>query len=199
MSPLRLFQPDHLPIVVEGILNGHLDVAVRGANHYVLVNTGEWTKLHYQAVIGRQLDGRLGATLHVFSRLANGHTIDVSRAQWRELKALPDCTAWRTTTGDALARARVFKTLPAEARTNPPRGAHLLMYWMLPSKTREELIGDALEIYQEKMIPTFGLKAAKRWFWWEAMRSITAMLPWRMLKLLTSGWLVNWATRFISK
>jgi hypothetical protein len=74
----------------------------------------------------------------------------------------------------------------------PPRVAHYALYLFVPRKTRDNLIGDLVEKYREVMLPVFGRRRADFWFWWQAVRSMFAMLPGRVAAFFTLRWLVDW-------
>lgn len=80
-----------------------------------------------------------------------------------------------------------------------PRTPHLLMHYLLPRFTRDALIGDALERFEEIMVPTFGLRAARRWFWWESLRSVAEMLPGRVWKFLLKLTTLEWFLRLVGR
>jgi hypothetical protein len=49
----------------------------------------------------------------------------------------------------------------------PPRTAKVLVL-LIPRKFRENLLGDLEEEFNEIFVPQYGLKAAKRLYWWHA-------------------------------
>ena len=66
----------------------------------------------------------------------------------------------------------------------PSRVGVGLLYWFLPKDKREHLPGDLEEEFATVILPTFGLRYAKFWFWWQVVRSILATNKW-------IGWLAG--------
>ena len=190
---------NHLPIVVGGIIEGDLDVIEMrddsGCVGCSLITRRPWVRPHYQAVLGRVIPGQTGRALAALSLAATGYHKYLTPTQRTDLQTL--VAVHDVTYDKKLMRvlSQGKRPVTSAALDGPPRTPHILMYWLLPRATRNELIGDALELYNEKILPTFGPRAAKQWFWWEAVRSIAVMLPWRILKAVTMGWLVQWVSR----
>lgn len=77
----------------------------------------------------------------------------------------------------------VFIALDASNHLNftpPPRTAKFLLL-MVPKRDREYLIGDLEEEFQTILLPEYGLRAARLWYWWQVLSSITP-LYWGQLK-----------------
>ncbi len=67
-----------------------------------------------------------------------------------------------------------LQEFPADSR--PPRSAEFLLYIFLSKKDRVAL-GDLEEDYRTEVLPKFGSRRAKLWYWSQVMRSIAPMLP----------------------
>ncbi|MCG8360805.1 MAG: permease prefix domain 2-containing transporter [Kiloniellales bacterium] len=86
----------------------------------------------------------------------------------------------------------------ARAKPEPPRRAVVIMDFLLPHSTRENLIGDLEEEYRTKILPKYGVRVANRWYWWQALRSVLAVAGdrirvWIGAAILTKavGWLAQ--------
>jgi hypothetical protein len=55
---------------------------------------------------------------------------------------------------------------------DPPQGAERLLLFLLPHKKGQALIGDLREEFADFVLPEYGLRTAKLWFWSQALRSI---------------------------
>lgn len=60
--------------------------------------------------------------------------------------------------------------------TSPPQAAAELLLWILPKDRRDALIGDLEEEYQTIVVPKLGASRARRWFWFQAIRSVVPVL-----------------------
>jgi hypothetical protein len=57
----------------------------------------------------------------------------------------------------------------------PGGAAELLLRMLLPAGRREEFVGDLIEEAETVVLPQHGLRAARRWFWWQAVTSASPM------------------------
>jgi hypothetical protein len=123
-------------------------------------------------------------------------------AQFRSLRAFkeqnsaselacPNC-------GDIRRKRRKILPLPADAEPRPPRTAEWLLYVILPASYREYLPGDLEEEFKEIIVPKFGRKSAKFWYYGQVIRSISPIFRRGMGKIIsavTFGSLANWVIR----
>ena len=58
----------------------------------------------------------------------------------------------------------------------PPRLAEFLLYCFLSKEGRAALIGDLMQEYQMEVLPKFGPRGAKVWYWSQVIRSIAPLL-----------------------
>lgn len=65
---------------------------------------------------------------------------------------------------------------------SPPRSAKLLLL-MIPMRDREHLVGDLEETYQTVVLPEYGTKIARIWFWWQAVLAVVPFV-WEGMKRL---------------
>jgi len=65
----------------------------------------------------------------------------------------------------------------------PPLGAEQLLHLFLSKSDREELIGDLEEEYRTVILPRFGPRFARTWYWTQALRSIVPMAWTRLIRL----------------
>lgn len=61
------------------------------------------------------------------------------------------------------------------APPTPPQRATKFLYFFLPNRLRENVIGDLAEEFSEKMLPKLGPTGARWWFWKEAIFAIVAL------------------------
>jgi hypothetical protein len=71
----------------------------------------------------------------------------------------------------------------------PPRVGKLLLL-LIPKKNREHLLGDLEEEYQTVVLPKYGLRAARRWYWWHVCISIGPLI-WAKLRRV-AGLVLLW-------
>lgn len=57
----------------------------------------------------------------------------------------------------------------------PPARANYLLF-LAPRKYREHLIGDLEEEYRTVVLPRFGMKKARFWYWWQVIQSLLPIL-----------------------
>lgn len=70
-----------------------------------------------------------------------------------------------------------------ERSTGPPKWAEGVIFFLAPKDLREILPGDLEEEYYEKILPRFGERVARYWYWTQVLFSIGPMLR---------GHLLNW-------
>jgi hypothetical protein len=64
--------------------------------------------------------------------------------------------------------------------TRPPSGAKFLLL-LIPRRYREHLVGDLEEEYYTTVLPEYGLRTARRWYWWHVCISIGPLI-WAKLR-----------------
>lgn len=57
----------------------------------------------------------------------------------------------------------------------PGGAAEFLLRMLLPAGRREEFVGDLIEEAETVVLPQHGRRAARRWFWWQAVTSASPM------------------------
>lgn len=70
-----------------------------------------------------------------------------------------------------------------EAR--PPRAGKFLLL-LLPAKYREFLIGDLEEKFITVLVPEYGVRVARLWYWWHVLISL-APLMWAVVKRVATA------------
>ena len=58
----------------------------------------------------------------------------------------------------------------------PPLGAQRLLYFVLPRKNRQDIIGDLAEEYKTEILPRLGRRGAVVWYWSQAIRSVAPVV-----------------------
>lgn len=53
-----------------------------------------------------------------------------------------------------------------------PKNAKLILTFLLPRKNRDYILGDLDEDFLHNIIPDYGEKIAKRWYWFQTIRTI---------------------------
>ncbi len=69
----------------------------------------------------------------------------------------------------------------------PPKSAKYLIYLFLPATDRENIAGDLAEEYQTIILPEFGLRRARFWYWKQVICSIWPLIGIRLRRILTIG------------
>ena len=64
--------------------------------------------------------------------------------------------------------------------TEPPRYAKFLLL-LVPKRNRENILGDIEEEYRDVILPDYGLRAARLWYWSQVSLSL-APLIWTVLQ-----------------
>jgi hypothetical protein len=82
-----------------------------------------------------------------------------------------------------------LKQLPNGLYINstPPKGAETLLGVFLTKNARDCFQGDLAEEYETIIIPKFGLTAARRWYYWQVIRSIGQFLRYRIKTRLSAS------------
>ena len=76
-----------------------------------------------------------------------------------------------------------------------PQGGEKLLYWLLPKEHREYIPGDLAEEFFTVVLPKFGLRYARWWYWRQVVASTGPILRNRLRKLLAIGSLLAVAER----
>lgn len=58
---------------------------------------------------------------------------------------------------------------------SPPAGAKFILL-LIPKRNREHLIGDLEEEYRTILVPEYGVRKARTWYWWQVAISIGPLL-----------------------
>jgi hypothetical protein len=86
--------------------------------------------------------------------------------------------------------ARPLKPRAKRAKTKravPPAAAHFLLYLFLPKEYRAPMIGDLVEEFEEDLLPVFGVRCARIWFWKQTITSIWPVVKRTLMKLAGLG------------
>jgi hypothetical protein len=75
---------------------------------------------------------------------------------------------------------------------NVPRVGEALLFFFLPKKERDTLPGDLEEEYRTVIVPKFGFRVARAWYWWQAVSSVGPVLRRRAAKLVSIGTALDW-------
>jgi hypothetical protein len=85
-----------------------------------------------------------------------------------------------------------------DERLRPPLTGEKFMYLFLPKKDREALLGDLEEEYRSIILPKFGPRFARIWYWKQVLTSILPIVRCRivaLLKLLSLAKVLEWVSR----
>jgi DNA-binding CsgD family transcriptional regulator len=74
---------------------------------------------------------------------------------------------------------RQWQLLPQEA----PKSAKFLLLLLVPRSSREHLVGDLEEEYRTVVLPQYGARKARLWYWWQVISSVVPVL-WAQLRRL---------------
>lgn len=83
----------------------------------------------------------------------------------------------------------------------PPESIEKILYFALPRKDREALVGDLHEVYTEEVVPKFGVGYARWWYLWHAVIGILGIWWTKGRKyalFAVLGKLVDWLFQRIS-
>ncbi len=73
---------------------------------------------------------------------------------------------FRVTLRNWLSHRRISSHRPVAEQTVPPKRAEMLLYFGLPKRDRECMIGDLEEEFRRVILPKYGAGVAARWYWW---------------------------------
>jgi len=82
---------------------------------------------------------------------------------------------------------------------NPPTRAEFLLYLVLDSVERECVPGDLAEEFNEIVLPRFGLRRARLWYWSQVLRSLISFASRRFLRVVKWAVLSKTATALWKK
>jgi hypothetical protein len=80
------------------------------------------------------------------------------------------------------------RTRPVSSSTTPPRAAKFVLL-LVPKQHREHLIGDLEEEYVTIVLPEYGVKRARLWYWWQVTVSVGPLLWGQMKRAAALAWL----------
>lgn len=86
-----------------------------------------------------------------------------------------------------------------EALDKPPSRAEFILQLFLPMADRRAMIGDLAEEYCDYVVPKYGCKKAKLWYWTQVVKSFIPSLWMRFLKIAAIGWLLKFTNALIKK
>jgi hypothetical protein len=73
---------------------------------------------------------------------------------------------------------RIDKVLPAPpSSADPPTGASFLLDLCLPKVDREVIPGDLAEEFTTCILPKYGVRRARLWFWMQTVRTVATRNP----------------------
>ena len=79
-----------------------------------------------------------------------------------------------------------------------PRRAELILCFLLPPATRANMLGDLEEEFRTRMLPIFGVRVARCWYWTQAVRSVIVVLWSTIIRVVAVGAgskVLDWFTR----
>jgi len=82
---------------------------------------------------------------------------------------------------------KLESTHPGEYPTSPPKVAKLILL-LVPKRCRENLIGDLEEEYTTILLPEYGARRARAWYWWQVALSIGPLLWAQVKRGLAVAW-----------
>jgi hypothetical protein len=74
--------------------------------------------------------------------------------------------------------------LPCKKKSQPPLAASFLLELFLPRKQREAFIGDLEQEFVTRILPKYGIKRAKVWFWVQVLKEMGPILYLRCITRL---------------
>jgi hypothetical protein len=72
--------------------------------------------------------------------------------------------------------------------TSPPKAAKFILL-LVPKRHRENLIGDLEEEYATILLPEFGVRKARTWYWWQVTLSVGPFLWVQIKRVAAAAWL----------
>lgn len=73
------------------------------------------------------------------------------------------------------------------------KNAEKIMYFVLPKHQRESILGDLEEEYNTIILPKFGLRTARLWYWKQAIGSVWPVLACRFKRMAIIAWMGKFA------
>ena len=86
----------------------------------------------------------------------------------------------RTRNLESILRKLESITHPGKLASSPPKAAKFVLL-LVPRRYREHLVGDLEEEYTTIVLPEYGAKSARLWYWWQVITSIAPLL-WQQAK-----------------
>ncbi|MDH3673794.1 MAG: permease prefix domain 2-containing transporter [Gammaproteobacteria bacterium] len=84
-------------------------------------------------------------------------------------------------------------------RAHLPRRAEQLATLFFTKHLRENVLGDLEEEFETIIVPKFGVRFGRRWYWFQVVRSIWAVMGASLLKLGLIAWLGRVASWLLNK
>lgn len=72
--------------------------------------------------------------------------------------------------------------------TAPPTSAKYILL-LIPRRYREHLVGDLEEEYNTIVLPEYGARKARNWYWWHVVISVGPLLWVHVRRVATIAWL----------
>lgn len=82
-----------------------------------------------------------------------------------------------------------LRTVATHDPAKPPTTAKFILL-LVPTRDREHLVGDLEEEYRTIVLPEYGVRMARFWYWWQVLGSV-APLFWSQLKRI-AGVVLLW-------
>lgn len=86
---------------------------------------------------------------------------------------------------------------PTHNHDLPPMLAEKLILLCTPPSQSQPLIGDLREEFSRFMLPQYGGRFARLWYWKQAFSSMPPLLQWRLTRFLYLGWLLDSVSRWL--
>lgn len=88
-----------------------------------------------------------------------------------------------------LCAAVIVRVENKYSSVDPPSAAIFLLM-LAPKKHREHLLGDLEEEYRAAVLPRFGLRRARFWFWWQVCISLAPLIGQQLRRIigLAAAW-----------
>ena len=96
-----------------------------------------------------------------------------------------------------IGKVRVAVSFHQAQTVSVPKLGEFLLYLFLSKEQRESLPGDLEEEFITVIVPKFGLRQAKLWYWSQVLRSIGPLLTRQVVKLVSLSWVVNYVRRWM--
>lgn len=82
---------------------------------------------------------------------------------------------------------------------NVPKLGEYWLYLILPSKARKYLPADLEEEFKTEILPRFGFRKARLWYWTQVFKSIGPIIARRLAKLASLAWLLKSAQSILRR